>query len=125
MILKLLWDKPVVVFYKEKMDQPERSAFLVIKAMKLVVSSADEDASLDGSIEDFFPLMGDIDYVSSEKGRSSRYVLCWFDDTEDDFSKSWRRLTGVTFPNGISCDVDDAKKSICNTAFKATAGKLK
>lgn len=124
-ILKLLWDKPVIVFYKERLNQPERSAFLVVKAMKLVVSSTGESTSLKGRIKDFFPLMGDIDYVSSERGKSDRYVLCWFDDKEDDFRKSWRRLTGVTFPDGISYSVDNTKKRIYNADFEATEGKLK
>lgn len=123
--MKLLWDRPVIVFYKERLDQPERSAFLVVKAMKLIVSSTGEGSSLKGSIRDFFPLMGDIDYVSSERGKSDQYVLCWFDDKEDDFSKSWRRLAGVTFHAGISYGVDSAKKRIYNTDFKATEGKLK
>ena len=123
--MKLLWEKPVIVFYKERLDQPERSAFLVVKAMKFLVSSAEEGTSLKGRIKDFFPLMGDINYVSSERGRSDRYVLCWFDDEEDDFSKSWRRLTGVTFPVGISHSVNNVEKKVYNADFKALEGKLK
>lgn len=123
--MRFLWDKPVIVFYKERLDQPERSAFLVVKAMKLVIASTSGSIPLKGSIKDFFPLMGDIDYISSKKGLSDRYVLCWFDDDEDDFSKAWRRLTGVTFPDGISYEVGDMGKKTCNTDFRATEGKFK
>ncbi len=123
--MDLVWEKPVVVFYKERFDEPERKAFLVAKAWKLVISRAKEHDRLIGSIKDFFPLMGDIDYISSEEGISDHYVLCWFDDEEDDLSRAWRRLTGVTFPEGVSLRVTEKKKKTYNTDFEAKGGKLK
>ncbi len=123
-VMRLVWDKPVIVFYRERVDEPEREAFLVVKARKLMVLTDRQPESISGSIKDFFPLMGDIDYFSSEKGISDQYVLCWFDDKEEDFSKAWRRLTGVTFPNGTSFVVDMMKKKTYNADFKAKEGKL-
>jgi len=115
----------VLTFYKEKIDKPEREAFLVVKARKLAISRVDENDMLLGNIKDFFPLMGDIDCVISEKGMSDRYVLCWFDDKEDDFSKAWRRLTGVRFPSGGTFVTDKDKKRTYNASFEAEKGKLK
>jgi len=122
--LKFQWDRPVIVFYKERMEQPERSAFLVVKAMKLIISSTNQSTSLKGSIQGFFPLMGNIDYVSSKEGTSDRYVLCWFDDGEEDFSRSWRRLTGVTFPKWTCSGEDKAGKISHSADFKAKEGKF-
>jgi hypothetical protein len=76
------------------------------------------------TLKDFFPLMGDIDCISSEEGKADRYVLCWFDDRYDDFGKAFRRLTGVTFPEGIKCVDDERGKTSCNANFEAKHGKL-
>ena len=122
--MEFAWEKPVVIFYRERLDKPERKAFLVVKARKFSVSKVKEGL-LRGSIEEFFPLMGDIDYVSSEKGMSDRYVLCWFEDREDDFSKMWRRLTGVTFSNGIALASEQDDKRSYKAEFEAEKGKLK
>jgi hypothetical protein len=51
--------------------------------------------------------------------------LCWFDDKADDFITGARRLTGVTFPPGMSFAVDERGKKTYNTSFKAEFGKLK
>ncbi len=122
--MELAWEKPVIVFYKERLKKPERKAFAVIKARRLVISRAEESAKFKGYIKDFFPFMGDIDYISSTKGISDRYVLCWLDDKEDNFSKAWRRLTGVTFPAGITFITDENGKRTYNASFKAEQGKL-
>ncbi len=119
------WNKPVVVFYKERADEPERRAFLVVKARRLIVYEDEEGEGYRGKINDFFPLMGDIDYLSSNEGASDHYVLCWFEDKEEDLSNAWRRLTGVTFRDGVSFDIDTMKKKTYNTDFRAKAGKLK
>ncbi len=74
-------------------------------------------------IDDFFTLMGDVDYVSSPEGKSEKYVLCWFDDSEDDFKKSSRKLTGVTFPSGLSFTTSEEKRTY-NAPFQARYGKL-
>lgn len=123
--MNLVWQKPVMVFYKERLDQPEREAFLVIKARRLEIRKNDEAERLDGNIIDFFPLMGGVDYLSSKEGKSDRYVLCWFDDEEADISKSWRRLTGVTFADGTSSSVNSANKITFEAKFKAEKGKLR
>ncbi|MFC1487588.1 hypothetical protein ACFLRN_07890 [Thermoproteota archaeon] len=121
--MDFVWEKPVLVFYKERKEKPERRAFTVVKARKLIVSQNDE-FEFSGNIKDFFPLMGDIDYISTEKGSSDQYILCWFEDKEDDLSKAWRRLTSVTFPKGISFSNDKKGKRTYNVEFKAKKGKL-
>jgi hypothetical protein len=120
--LQLVWDKPVIVFYRERFEQPERKALAVVKAKKLNVTS--EQGKIEGSIDEFFPLMGDIDILSTNEGKSDRYVLCWFDDKEDDFSKSWRRLTGVTLTIETNFVTDENGKRSYNAHFKAGKGKL-
>ena len=120
--LAFVWEKPVLVFYRERKEKPERKAFAVVKARKLIISS--DDFGFSGKIEDFFPLMGDIDYISTKEGESGQYVLCWFEDKEDDFSKAWRRLTGVTFPTGVAFTTDIKEKKTYNTNFIAKQGKL-
>jgi hypothetical protein len=122
--LDFVWEKPVLVFYRERREKPERKAFAVVKAMKLVVSRVEDETVFRGDLKDFFPLMGDIDYISTEEGLSGRYVLCWFDDEEDDFNKSGRRLISVTFPNGITFMSDEEDKRTYNASFKAEKAKL-
>ena len=125
MILKPVWNKPVIICYKERRKRPERRAFAVVKARELYFSRVKEkEAKFDGNIKDFFPLMGDIDHISSKEGIADRYVLCWFDDDEDDFIKAWRRFAGVSFPAGINFVTDKKGKKTCNAAFKAEHGKL-
>lgn len=123
--MDLVWEKPVIVFYKERLEKPETKAFAVIKARKLLISKVEEGSKFKGSVEDFFPFMGDIDYISSTEGISDKYVLCWLDDKEDDFNKAWRRLTGVTFPSGITFVTDEKGKRTYNANFKAKHGKLR
>lgn len=122
--LDFIWEKPVLVFYRERRDKPERKAFAVVKARKLMVSRGEGEPAFRGGITEFFRLMGDIDYISTEEGASDRYILCWFEDEEDDFNKAWRRLTGVTFPNGIAFVTDEEGKRTYNATFRATKGKL-
>ena len=121
--MELFWDRPVIIFYRERIDEPERRAFLVVKAQRLIISRDEKKEEFNGIIKDFFPLMGDVEYLSSEKGISNRYVLCWFDNEEENFNKSWRRVLGVSFPSGISLDVNAMKKTY-NAVFKAEKGKL-
>jgi len=123
-ILKFVWEKPVIVFYRERLKKPERKAFAVVKARRLVISRVEGGTKFRGNIKDFFPFMGDIDYISSTKGMSDRYVLCWIDDKEDDFSKAWRRLNGVNFPSGIVFRTDEKGKRTYNADFEAEHGKL-
>jgi hypothetical protein len=122
--LKSVWEKPVITFYLERFGKPEREAFLVVKSRRLTISKNEGSSKISCKLEDFFALMGDIDYISSEKGKADSYVLCWFDDRYDDFGEAFRRLTGVTFPEGIKCVTDEKGKISCNADFEAKNGKL-
>jgi len=122
--LESVWEKPVITFYRERFGKPEREAFLVVKARRLTISRNEDSNKLRCSLEDFFPLMGDIDYISSEEGKADSYVLCWFDDAVYDFSEAFRRLTGVTFPAGIKCAINEKGKISCNADFEAKHGIL-
>ena len=122
--MESVWDKPVITFYRERFGKPEREAFLVVKSRRLSVSRNEGSNKLRCTLKDFFPLMGDIDYISSKEGKADSYVLCWFDDRYDDFGKAFRRLTGVTFSEGIKCVTDEKGKMSCNADFEAKHGKL-
>ncbi len=122
--MESVWDKPVITFYRERFGKPEREAFLVVKARRLSVSRNEGSNKLRCTLEDFFPLMGDIDYISGEEGKADSYILCWFDDRYDDFGKAFRRLTGATFPEGIKCVDNEKGKTSCNANFEAKHGKL-
>ena len=121
--MKESWEKPVVVFYKEREKPREKRALVAVKARKIVVSKQG-DNKLRGQLEEFFPLIGDFEYLFTDEGKTDNYVLCWFDDTEDDFSTAFRRLTGVIFPQGIQCEINDKGKKVCNATFSAKQGKL-
>jgi len=118
---EFVWNKPVLSIYRENNNQPETEAFAVIKAKKLVVVLASEKGGFNGKIEDFFCLMGDVDQVQSTK----KYVVCWFDDSVEDFYAAFRRLSAVTFPSGISFTVDKRNKRTYNTVLQAKHAKLK
>ena len=123
-VLQFVWKKPVLTFYRERFGKPEREAFVVVQARRLSILRNDGNNKLRCTLEDFFPLMGDIDYISTKEGKADKYVLCWFDDREDDFGKAFRRLTGVTSPEGIKCVTDEKGKRTCNANFEAKHGKL-
>ena len=118
-----VWSKPVLTFYRERKPLPEREPFAVVQAKKLTVNTS-EKKTLEGNVEDFFALMGNLDYISFKGGEIDRYVLCWFDYKEDDFIQAARRLSSVTFPPGISFTVDERGKRTYKTTFKAEYGKL-
>jgi len=117
---EFLWNKPVLSLYHENNEQPEREAFAVIKAKKLVVFKS-ENGEFKGNIIDFFCLMGDVDQVSS----SGNYVVCWFDDSIEDVHAGFRRLSSVTFPNGVNFTIDSRDKRTYNSVFQAKHAKLK
>jgi len=123
-VLQFVWEKPVITFYRERFGKPEREAFVAVKARKLVVSRREEGSKFDCALNDFFPIMGELDYVSTKEGKADTYVLCWFDDKEDDFSKAFRRLTGVTFPEGTKFVTDEKGKRSYSVKFEAKHGKL-
>ena len=122
--MESVWEKPVITFYRERFGKPEREAFLVVKARRLSILRNDESDKIRCTLEDFFPLMGDIDYISSKEGKADKYVLCWFDDRDDDFNKAFRRLTGVTFPEEIKFATDERGKRSFSANFEAKHGKL-
>ena len=117
---EFIWNKPVLSLYRENNELPEREAFAVIKVKKLAVSKSENDA-FKGNITDFFCLMGDLDPVNS----AGKYVVCWFDDSIEDFHAGFRRLSGVTFPTGVSFTVDKRDKRTYNSVFEAKHAKLK
>jgi hypothetical protein len=115
---EFVWNKPVLSFYRENNEQPEREAFAVVKAQKLTVTEKD---GFNCKIEVFFPLMGDVDQVQPDK----KYVICWFDDAVEDFYAGFRRLTGVTFQDKLNFTVDKRNKKTYNALFQAKHAKLK
>ena len=118
-----VWDKPVLTLCRDRRPQPEREPLAVIQAKKLIVTTS-EKKTLEGNVEDFFALMGNLEYISFKGGEIDRYVICWFDDKEEDFIQAARRLSGVTFPPRISFKVDERGKRTYSTTFKAEYGKL-
>ena len=122
--MEAVWEKPVITFYRERFGKPEREAFLVVKARRLTILRNDRSDKIRCTLEDFFPLMGDIDYISRKEGKADRYVLCWFDDRDDDFNKAFRRLTGVTFTEGTKFVTDKRGKRSYSANFEAEHGKI-
>ena len=121
---EFIWNKPVLCFFKERNIDPEIDPFVVVKARKLVLAK-EVDSKYSGSIVDFFTLMGDADYLTTEKGETDHYVMCWFDDSEPDMTKDLRRLRGVTFQGKVTFSLTDGGKRTYNAAFKAQQAKLK
>ena len=102
---------------------PERDPLAVVQAKKLTVTTSEKKA-VEGNLEGFFALMGNLDYITFKGGKIDRYVICWFDDKDDDFIQAARRLSGVTFPPELAFTVDERGKRTYNTSFKAENGKL-
>jgi hypothetical protein len=117
-----VWNKPVLTLFRERVPI-EKEPFAVVKTNKLGVSKS-EKGGYWGNIHAFFILMGSLDYISSAEGQGDSYVLCWFDDGEEDLNKAYRRLTGVIFPSGVPHVVDDKGKRTYDASFKAQHGKL-
>jgi hypothetical protein len=119
----LEWKKPTISLFRERHDKQENEPFAIIKAQKISIEEV-EGGSFKGDLTDFFSLMGDVDYISSKEGLKDRYVLCWFDDSIEDFNESFRRLTGVTFPTVPSYTVSTGKRTY-KASFGAKQGKIK
>lgn len=119
------WRKPVVTLYRERYGIPEREAFAVVQAQKLFVNKKAQNGKFHCNLKDFFPLMGNIDFLSTDEGKADSYVLCWFDDGIEDFAEAFRRLTGATFPDGVSFETDEKGKRTYNAFFVAKRAKLK
>jgi hypothetical protein len=43
-VLSYAWEKPVIIFYKERIKDPEVKPFVVIKARKLMITKTEEKA---------------------------------------------------------------------------------
>ena len=118
-----VWNKPVLTFYRERRQQPEREPFATVQTRKLRITLS-ENKTIEGKIQDFFALMGDLDYISSKEGQNDRYIVCWFNEKEEDFNRASRRLTGVKFEQGTKFEVNDRGKRTYNASFKAEFGKF-
>ncbi len=116
------WKKPTITIYRERQDPSEKETFVVLKARRITLESM-EGTGFTGTIDGFFKLMGDIKYISSSDGKKDRYVLCWFDDSIEDFDKAFRKLRGVTFPHGIS-SIPSEDKELYKTSLQAEQGKI-
>ena len=116
--MDLEWDKPTVVFYRERTEKPEREPFAVVKARRILLS---EDR-LTGRIDDFFPLMGEVDIIDTQEGRTDSYVLCWPHDEEQNPKKAWKRLIGVTFSGFTSSEAEG--KISYKVEFRARSAKI-
>jgi len=121
---QLVWNKPVVCIFKERDIDPEMDPFVVVKAKKITLSGIDK-GEVTGTLQDFFTLMGDADYLSTAEGVVDHYVMCWFDDSEPDMTHDLRRLRGVTLKGKVTFVLNQAGKRTYNAAFKAEHAKLK
>jgi hypothetical protein len=120
--MDFVWNKPVLTFYRERIPR-EKEPIAVAKALKLIVSKS-EKGGYHGTINSFFPLMGNLDCLSSVEGKQDYYVICWFDDKVENLNESFRRLAGVTFVSEVPYVVDERGKRTYNARFKAKHGKL-
>jgi hypothetical protein len=123
---ELIWKKPVICIFKERpVGNWQSDPFVVIRAKQVTVTQG-ENPKFSGKIENFFTLMGDVDYLSSPEGLADNYVLCWFDDDEPDMTKDLRRLRSVHFNGEVTHDEDQkTHKRTYNAKFTAEQGKLK
>jgi hypothetical protein len=118
-----VWNKPVLTLFRDRRQQYETEPFAVVQAKKLSVTTSEKKA-VEGNIEDFFALKGNLCYISFKGGESDRYIICWFDNEVDDFRQASRQLGGVTFPPSMPFTVDEKGKKTYNTTLKAEYGKL-
>jgi len=122
---QFVWKKPVLCLFKERNVNPESDPFVVIKARQVTLKEG-ADPKYSGVIEDFFTLMGDADYLSTAEGKVDQYVFCWFDDTEPDMTKDFRRLRGVRLTGDVTCSTNEkTHKRTYNATFSATQAKIK
>lgn len=120
---EFVWNKPVLCIFRERKINPESEPFVVIRAKK--VTAIQTENSVTGSIQDFFKLMGNLDYLTSPEGKTDQYVVCWFDDAEPDLTKDLRRMRGVRFNGNISYIQDEKTgKRTYNATFEASQAKL-
>jgi hypothetical protein len=118
-----VYNKPVVCIFKEREVNPETDPFVVVKAKKVTLSQA-SDSKYVCDMQDFFTLMGDADYLSSDQGAIDHYVMCWFDDTQPDMTKDLRRLRGVTMKGKAKLSYTQSGKRTYNANFEAKQAKI-
>ncbi len=123
--MSFVWKKPVICIFKERSGENwESDPFVVIKAKQVTVTPQD-NPKYSGTIEGFFTLMGDAEYISSPEGKADHYVMCWFDDTEPDMTKDLRRLRGVQFTGDVNCTTNQkTHKRTYNATFSASQAKI-
>jgi hypothetical protein len=119
-----VWKKPVICIFKERgKGEWQSDPFVVVKAKQVTVEQGQSKFS--GRLQDFFTLMGDMDYLSSQEGKSDHFVMCWFDDTQPDMTRDLRRLHGVRFNGEVSCSLNEqTHKRTYNAVFNADQAKL-
>jgi hypothetical protein len=122
-LAQLIWDKPVLTLYRDRRPIAETMPLAVVQATQLTVTTS-EKKTLEGTVDGFFALMGNLDYVSFKGGATDKYVLCWFDYKADDFIQGARRLTGVSLSPDMSYTEDERGKRTYKTTFTAEFGKL-
>ena len=120
--MDFVWSKPVLTFYRERIPR-EKEPFAVVKAIQLEVAKSEMEGYA-GKIDAFFPLMGNLDCLSSVEGKQDHYVICWFDDKVNDLNASFRRLGGVSFISDVPYVVDEKGKRTYTAKFEAKYGKL-
>ncbi len=120
---ELVYNKPVVCIFKERDIKPEVDPFVVVKAKKITLNRTQE-SKYACKLQDFFTLMGDADYLSSNEGAGDHYVMCWFDDTVPDMTKDLRRLRGVTLKGKANLSYTQSGKRTYNATFEAKQAKL-
>jgi hypothetical protein len=113
-----IWDRPVIVLYREQQDQPTREALAVLRARRLTLVQEEENDVITGRIEDFFPLMGDISGIQSDPTGVNRYILCIYNQGEKPFDQP-DRLSGLIFPEGLSFIRDQHGKRTYHGCFQA------
>ncbi len=118
-----VYNKPVVCIFKERDVNPETDPFVVVKAKKVTLNQT-KDSQYVCNMQDFFTLMGDADYLSSEEGAIDHYVMCWFDDTQPDMTKDLRRLRGVTMKGKAQLSYTQSGKRTYNANFEAKQAKI-
>ena len=100
-MVRKIWNNIYFQLFKDDKNKP----LCVCRAKAIALDQSEtEKENINGTIEDFFPLMGSIlDLISepSYGGSKIDYIICWADDTIKDETKIWKKLVGVRFLESI------------------------
>jgi hypothetical protein len=118
-VIDKIWEKPVIVLYREDHNQQTRDALAVLRARRLTLIEEEGNDEITGRIEDFFPLMGDISGLQGEPKDVKHYILCVYNDNEKPYDQP-DRISGVVFPEGLSFIRDQYGKRTYHGSFQAT-----